>query len=172
MSKIYLETERLQLREMASNEADSLFDLDSDPEVMKYIVGERYGSVDEVREMIKRNVFGDYEKYGFGRMAITLKGADRLIGFTGLKYNDDFEEVDIGYRLLKEYWGKGIATEASRPFMDYGFKELKLKRIVALAIEENVGSINVMKKLGMHFEKYMQVEGQEFVCYLKTQSNL
>ena len=166
-----IETERLILRKFTLEDAEQSFKMATDPAVMKYIVGERYTSVDQVREMIKKNVFGDYEKYGFGRMAITLKPANELIGFSGLKYNDDFEEVDIGYRLMKKYWGQGIATEASRPFMDIGFRELKLKRIVALAFEENTGSIKVMNKLGMHFEKYMNVEGHEFVCYLKTHSS-
>ena len=163
-----IETERLILRKFRLADAENSFKMASDPTVMKYIIGERYNSVEEVRDMIEKNVFRDYEKYGFGRMAITLKPSDQLIGFSGLKYNDDFKEVDIGYRLMRAYWGKGIATEASLPFMDYGFNELKLKRIVALAFEENGGSIKVMKKLGMYFEKYMEVEGQEFVCYVKT----
>ncbi|MEO1262779.1 MAG: GNAT family N-acetyltransferase [Bacteroidota bacterium] len=163
-----IETERLIIRKFTLKDAEQSFKMATDPQVMQYIIGERYNSVEQVREMIKKNVFGDYDKYGFGRMAITLKPFDELIGFSGLKYNDDFREVDIGYRLMRKYWGRGIATEASQPFMDYGFRELKLKRIVALAFAENTGSIKVMKKLGMHFEKYMKVDGHEFVCYVKN----
>ena len=162
-----IETERIILRKFTLDDAEQAFKMSSDPAVMKYIIGERFESADQVREMIKKNVFGDYEKYGFGRLAITLKPSNKFIGFTGLKYNEDFKEVDIGYRLIKEYWGKGIATEASLSALNYGFEKLGLKRIVALAFEENIASIKVMEKLGMCFEKNMEVDGQEFVCYVK-----
>ena len=165
-----IETDRLIIRKFTLADAEASFKMANDPEVMKYIIGEKYKDVDEVRAMIRKNVFGDYEKYGFGRMAMTLKSTGEFIGFTGLKYNDDFKEVDLGYRIIREHWGRGYTTEASRPFLDIGFQELGLKRIVALAFEENKASINVMKKLGMTFEKYMEVDGFEFVCYLKTYS--
>lgn len=163
-----IETERLILRPFTLSDAPQTFLMNSDPAVMKYIPGEHYQSVEEVRKMIQKNVLDDYEKYGFGRLAITLKTSNDLIGFTGLKYNDDFEEVDLGYRLIKKYWGQGIATEASGPALQYGFDQLEMKRIVALAYEENTGSVNIMKKLDMVYEKKMIVDGDEFVCYVKN----
>ena len=166
-----IETDRLILRKFTLEDAEEAFHMNNDPEVMKYIIGERFKSVDEVKEMIKKNVFGDYEKHGYGRMAITLKPSNKFIGFTGLKYNDDFKEVDLGYRLMRKYWGKGIATESSLPFMNYGFNQLGLKRIVALAFEGNIGSIKIMKKVGMIFEKYMVIDGHELVCYAKNHSS-
>lgn len=63
---------------------------------------------------IVENVPGDNEKHGFGRLVVELKGENKFIGFTGLKYLEDMNEVDPGYRFMKEYWGKGIAAEAGR----------------------------------------------------------
>jgi len=99
-------------------------------------------------------------------LAIIYKPDNRFIGFTGLKYLDDLDEVDVGYRLVREYWGRGLATEATRPTIDYGFEKLGLKRIIAAALPENVGSIRVMEKLGMHFEKKLIYDGHETVFYV------
>ena len=91
----------------------------------------------------------DYAKHGFGRWACVLKSTGELIGFNGLKYMERFKAVDIGYRLLSRHWGKGYATEAALPCIDYGFKQLGLERIIGLVLPENAASIRVLTKLRM-----------------------
>src|SRR5205823_10738173 len=82
------------------------------------------------------------------------KPTGEVIGFAGLKYLDDVNEVDLGYRFFKEHWGKGLATEASKPVVAYGFEVLRLHRIVGIADIENKASIRVLEKVGFRFEKF------------------
>ncbi len=84
---------------------------------------------------------------------MTLKDGT-FLGWCGLKYFPETDEVDLGYRFMKKYWGKGYATESSRACLNYGFHELKLKRIMAKAMPENKDSLKVMQKLGMVFRGY------------------
>ena len=77
-----------------------------------------------------------------------------FVGWAGLAYLPEFDEIDLGYRFLPEYWGKGIATEASHAILAYGFEELKLSRIIAIALKEHSASIKVMEKVGMEFDKF------------------
>ena len=136
-----------------------------DPEVSRYTMDGGVVSREEIRDRIQNNVIGDYEKHGFGRYAVVYKSTSEFIGFAGLKYMDEFEDVDLGYRLVRQYWGKGIATEASRPCLDYGFGDLGLERIIALAHAENVASIRVMQKLNFKFEKNTEVDRHPVVRY-------
>ena len=160
-----IETPRLLLRPFTLDDIDASIELNSDPKVMQYIVGEGEPTRENVRSLIEDRTLLDYEKYGYGRHAIVHKADNRMIGFTGLKYLDDLKEVDVGYRLHSDYWRQGLAYEATQPTVDWGFNELGLKRIVAGALPGNAASIALMKKLGMHFEKTFLEEGHEMVMY-------
>ena len=84
-----------------------------------------------------------------------MKESGLVIGFAGLKFLDDLQDVDIGYRFFPAYWGKGLATEACRPIVGYGFEVLQLRRIIGLVDPANVASVRVLKKLGMiHLETF------------------
>ena len=124
-----------------------------DAEVSKYTGDGGVVSKKEIERRIVENVFGDYEKYGFGRLAVELKGENKFIGFTGLKYLGDMNEVDLGYRFMQEYWGQGIATESARACVNLAFNRLGLERIIAMVLPENTGSIRVLNKLNFKFEK-------------------
>jgi len=78
----------------------------------------------------------------------------QFVGWAGLAYLPEFDEIDLGYRFLPEYWGLGIATEASRAILNYGFDQLELKKIIAIAMKEHKASIRVMQKVGMEFDKF------------------
>ena len=101
---------------------------------------------------------------------MVYKQDDLFIGFCGLKYLPEEDEVDLGYRFVKAYWGMGLATESGKAALDYGFNELGLKRIIALALADNVGSIRVMEKLGMRFEKNFEEDGMKAVRYVIEKS--
>ena len=132
--------------------------LHSDPEVQKYTGDPIITSLEEIERKIKEVKIRDYENHGFGRWATFLKEGNVFVGWAGLLYLPEFDEVDLGYRFLKEYWGQGIATEASKAILDYGFNVLNLKRIIAIAMKEHKASIRVMEKVGMKFEKYAPYE--------------
>lgn len=150
--EVILETQRLILREMVLSDAAFFFELNADPEVIKYTGDGGFKSLKESEEII-RYVHSQYSKNGYGRCLVAEKETGNPIGWCGLKYHDDGDFVDIGYRFMKKYWGKGYATEASKACLDYGFTILKLNRIVGRAMKENTSSINVLKKIGMTFYK-------------------
>jgi ribosomal-protein-alanine N-acetyltransferase len=92
-----------------------------------------------------------WEQHGFGRWALIERQSKKLIGWCGLLYLDNTEEVEIGYGLAKVYWGKGLASEAAADTMKYGFEQLALARIVAITYPENLASQRVLEKLGMKY---------------------
>lgn len=155
-----LETERLILRPFTLDDIPASQAMNLDAEVSKYTGDGGVVSKEEIERRIKENVLGDYKKYGYGRLAVELKNGEKFIGFCGLKYIPEDTAVDLGYRLMKKYWGKGLATEASQACLDYGFHTLKLKRITAMVVPDNKGSINVLEKLGFAFEKEVMEDGE------------
>lgn len=149
MTRKIAETARLLIREFTPDDAAAFYAWNSDPEVMKHVGEPLSTSVEQVREKLAG--YPDYRDRGYGRWAVVHKEDDRVIGFNGLKYLPEIGAVDLGYRFLKQYWGRGIATESSLAVLDYGFKVLGLDPIIGLAVPENLGSIHVLKKVGMRF---------------------
>lgn len=152
-SNLTIETERLLIRPFTLADIAPSFAMNLDAEVSKYTGDGGIVTEAEIERRITEDVFGDYKKHGFGRLAVELKGENKFIGFTGLKYLEDLKEVDLGYRFMKEYWGKGIATEAGQACLKLGFETLGLQRIIAMVLPENKGSIAVLEKLRFEYEK-------------------
>lgn len=154
-----IETSRLRLRPFTLQDVGPSYEMNLDPEVSRYTGDGGVISRAELERRIREDVLGDYAKYGYGRLAVEWKATGEWIGFAGLKYLPDLGEVDLGYRFLRRFWGKGIATEASRACLDYGFETLGLQRIIALVLHENAASIRVVEKLGFRYEKDIEEDG-------------
>lgn len=152
-SNLYIETERLLIRPFTLEDIEPAYKMNLDADVSRYTSDGGVVNKEELERRIVENVFGDYEKHGYGRLAVELKVENKFIGFTGLKYLEDMDEVDLGYRFIKKYWGMGIATEAGRASLKFGFDSLNLDRIIGLVVPENIGSIRVLEKLNFKFEK-------------------
>jgi RimJ/RimL family protein N-acetyltransferase len=150
---IIAETNRLRLRQSTPEDAQFAYDLNADPEVIRYTGDPPFESVESARTFLRG--YNHYEIYGMGRWYCELKDSGKLIGWCGLK-DVRAEEgfVDLGYRFLKDYWGHGYATESAFASMVYGFNRLKLDEIIARAMLENIGSLAVMKKLKMNYWKF------------------
>ena len=155
--KIILETKRLYLKEIGLEDKEGIFELHSDPEVQKYTGEAIVESMEEVEQRIIERK-SHYREHGFGRWATYLKDGNKFVGWAGLLYLPEFDEIDLGYRFLQDYWGMGIATEASRAILEYGFNTLKIDRIVAIAMKQHKASMRVMEKVGMEFDKYAPYE--------------
>ena len=110
---IITETERLILRRFTAEDKHAVFQLNSIPEILTYIPGEPMSSVDQAETILKDLVFPGYEKFGFGRWAVEHKADNKVIGFCGPTFVQEFNEVELGYRYLPEYWGTGIGFEAA-----------------------------------------------------------
>lgn len=154
-----LETERLILREFTLEDVDAVYEFGSNEEVNQYTGDAIFKSKEEVASMIRNVWFEDYKNYGYGRLAAIYKPDNKLIGFAGLKYLPEFDKTDLGFRFLPEYWGRGLATEASRAILAYGFEKLGLKKIIGIAMPENIGSWKVLEKVGMQFYKTDDYDG-------------
>ncbi|MFT5819964.1 MAG: ribosomal-protein-alanine N-acetyltransferase [Crocinitomix sp.] len=154
-----IETDRIILRRFNLTDFEAVYEFNSDTEVIKYTGDPMLKSLDEAKELIKNVWLSDYEKCGYGRWATIYKPDNKIIGFAGLKYLPEMAETDLGFRFLPQYWNKGIATEISPEILEYGFNKLNLKRIIAIAEQENIGSNKVLEKIGMQHYKIADYEG-------------
>ena len=177
--KIFLETERLILRQLTEDDADNLFELDSDPEVVRFTpdAGKPKDYTVIQTEIIPR-FLALYEQYdGYGVWAAVEKSSQAFIGWFFFRpvvhalYFDpalaNESDVEIGYRLRKAAWGKGYATEGSKALIFKGFSQLGTQRVVAVALAANLASIRVLEKAGLKLENRFVYEGhcQEIVIY-------
>jgi [ribosomal protein S5]-alanine N-acetyltransferase len=158
-----LETDRLFLREFSILDAQHLFDLNLDPEVIQFTGDKAFNSVKEAEFFIKN--YDHYQKYVYGRWAVILKSDSQFLGWCGLKYSPKIDEVDIGFRFNKRSWNQGFATETAKVCLEYGFQKLNLKEIVGRAMKENLSSIRVLEKSGLIFQKSFNFVGNEGVIY-------
>jgi RimJ/RimL family protein N-acetyltransferase len=154
-----IETDRLILREFSINDYKDVYEFSSNKDVQRYTGDKIIRSLDDAKELIKNVWYADYKKYGYGRWAAIYKPENKIIGFAGLKYLPEFNETDIGFRFLPEYWGKGLATEVSKEILKYGFEKLSLDKIIGIAIAENIGSCKVLEKIGLIFYKIDEYDG-------------
>jgi ribosomal-protein-alanine N-acetyltransferase len=149
--KKILETTRLILREIQKEDFDDLFRMNSDPQVMKYVGDGSTRDHDQMLRELDMLMSHYVRKPGLGIWATILKENNTFVGASGLVYYDNTPEIEIGYRMLKEHWNKGYATEAAFGLLNYGFTSLRLKKIVSSAHVDNTPSRKVMEKIGMKY---------------------
>lgn len=146
---ILIETPRLAFRHFTLSDAPAVLEFNSDPLVTKYTGDAGTMQTLEDAENVITNVWlSDYAKYGYGRFAVVHKEDNKVIGFSGLKFLEEMQLPDLGYRLLPQYWGLGLGMEAAKACLEYGFDTLKLPKVIAMAMTENAGSISILTKLG------------------------
>jgi ribosomal-protein-alanine N-acetyltransferase len=150
-----LETKRLIIRPAVIEDAYNLYQLNSDPDVVRYTGDTSFKTLLDAQELIRDRMLTQFNLYKMSRFTVLLKDGTYL-GWCGLKYFPETNEVDLGYRFMKKFWGQGYATEAGEACLKYGFEELKLKRIIAKAMPDNIGSIKVIQKLGFTFKGYVK----------------
>lgn len=152
--KIFAETERLILREIERSDISDMFELDSDPDVYKYLgkkpvttKNESIKIIDFIREQ--------YVDRGIGRWAVILKESQEFLGWSGLKLNTE-EELngfanfyDVGYRFKKKYWNKGYATESGKASIEYAFNIMHLNKVYGITEIGNQASHKVLLKIGL-----------------------
>jgi RimJ/RimL family protein N-acetyltransferase len=113
--------------------------------------------MDDARDYTTSKLIASYEKFGFGMYLVILKDTGVPAGICGLIKRDGLEDVDIGYAFLPQYWSKGYATEAALAVKKYAKNTIGLKRLVAITDPENLGSIRVLEKIGLEFEKMVRL---------------
>ena len=151
---IFLETERLLLRHFTEADVDNLVELDSDPEVMRYINGGKPTPHEEVENDILPAFLSYYERSeGYGFWAAIERSSGDFLGWFHLRPRKDgaVDEPELGYRLRRSAWGKGYGTEGSIALIDKGFTDLGVRRVVAETLVVHTASRRVMEKSGLNF---------------------
>ncbi|MBW4662388.1 MAG: GNAT family N-acetyltransferase [Drouetiella hepatica Uher 2000/2452] len=165
-----LETKRLILREMAFYDVDDLFEVLSDPEAMQFYPQPFDRQMTQT--WIERNV-QRYTQHGFGLWALILKQTGKLIGDCGLIMQevDGVDEIEIGYHIRCDLWGKGLATEAAQACRDYGFSQLGFDKLISLINPANIASRRVAEKNGMTLIKEIEWRDKPTCVYAIERSD-
>lgn len=156
-------TARLELRQFHHTDAQGLYSMNSDPEVMRFTGDPPFPSVSSARQFLA--AYDHYQQHGFGRWSVYRKTDAAYLGFCGLRFCTETGEVDVGYRLLKQEWGKGYATEAAEASLKLGFEAFGLHQIIGRAQVANTASVMVLKKLGMARHVAFSEEGRDWEQY-------
>jgi len=163
--KVITETERLVIREFEFADLEDLYSLMSDRKVMRF---SPFGVLDKKKtKKMLLEFMKSYRENGFGRWALNDKEKGDFVGLCGVSIIelDGKKELAFGYRIRKEFWRNGLATESGLVVRDYIFKKLKIKRVIALIVEKNKASLKVAEKLGMRFLKRSFFKGKEMDVY-------
>src|SRR6476661_7130403 len=153
--RVFCETQRFLLRELLPTDIDGMFEMDADGDVHKFLGNMPVSSKEQVAGIINF-IRQQYDTYGIGRWAVLDKHTNEFLGWAGLKFmteetNGKKGFYDLGYRLIKRYWGKGIATECAIASLAYAFDTLEVNEVYGMASVENIGSNRVLQKAGLKF---------------------
>lgn len=155
-----IETERLLLRATTPKDAAVFFALNSDPEVLRYTGDSPFPSVDAVAEFL--DGYDQFSRFGLGRMAMIRKVDGEILGWCGLKFDEECGETDIGYRLFRRHWRRGYATEAARAAVQDGICRLGITHVFAHVHPGNRASLRVTEKLGMTHHSTYEWGGEDW----------
>jgi ribosomal-protein-alanine N-acetyltransferase len=172
--KPIIETERFIIREILPIDAEGMFLLDSDPEVVKYV---GHPPLSNIQQSVDVIVFirKQYQTNGIGRWAVILKADNTFVGWAGLKLvtestNHHINYYDLGYRFQQAHWGKGYATEVCRAIIDYAFQQMQLHEIFAITDVDNTASRHILEKLGFQFKEIFSFDDSPTTWYHLTSS--
>ncbi len=161
-----LQTERLTLCRLSAGDAEFILELLNDPAFLRYIGDKEVRTLGDARKYIAEGPVASYRQHGFGLYATRLKDTGAAIGICGLIRRDSLDDVDVGFAFLPQFRRKGYAFESAAAVLRHGRTALGLERIVAITSPDNTGSIRVLEKLGMRFEKMVQLPGDDHECKL------
>lgn len=161
MKRIAAKTPRLVLKQFSIRDAAGFYELNSDPEVLRFTGDVPFASIAEARNFIRG--YRHYELHGYGRWSVVRIDTKEYLGFCGLNFSTAKQEVDLGFRLHRRFWGQGYATEAGFVALRIGFSTYGLEKIVGRAMKTNTASLRVLEKLGMTFEKEFEEDGAHWI---------
>jgi ribosomal-protein-alanine N-acetyltransferase len=157
-------TARLVLRPFAEEDAVPLHAILAEKDFLRYFPNPASPPLDKVEKHISLQL-KHWEEHGFGRWAVELKDKQGLIGWNGLQYLPDTDEIEIGYILAKSCWNQGFTTEGARAGLRFAFEELGLEQLVGIVHPENGASQRVLEKLGMRFTNEAEYFGMDALRY-------
>ncbi len=152
-----LATARLDLRCITVDDAGFILQLLNDPDFIRFIGDKGVRTVDDARQYIVSGPMASYERHGFGLWLVELKRSSIPVGMCGLLKRETLDDVDIGFAFLPRHRSHGYGFESASAVMQYGRDVLGLKRIVAITNPDNVGSIRLLQKIGLSFDRMIKL---------------
>ncbi|MCP4271249.1 MAG: GNAT family N-acetyltransferase [Gammaproteobacteria bacterium] len=146
-----LTTQRLKLRRFTPNDIEPLHQILLDPVLLRYFPKSPHSLLRERCETMVMKQIQHWADYGYGRWALEPITEAKLIGWCGLQYLTDTDEIEVGYLLDKAYWGQGLITEAAQFSIQYGFETLDIKELIGITHPDNTASQRVLEKIGLQF---------------------
>jgi RimJ/RimL family protein N-acetyltransferase len=153
MPEFVLETARLRLRQVSTDDAGFMLGLTNEPSWLQFIGDKGIRTLADARAYIERSYLAMYARCGHGLYLVELKPGNTAIGICGLIRRDGLADVDLGYAFLPAHWNQGYAHEAASAVIDYGKTRFGLTRLIALTALDNERSARLLEKLGFRFEK-------------------
>lgn len=164
--EIVIETERLILRKFTLEDAPFLLELVNTPAWLQFIGDRNVHTVEEAENYLRNGNLKSYAEHGFGFYLVAIKESNEAIGMCGLVKRDSLEDIDIGFAFLPNSIGKGYGYEAASTTLDYALNVLKLGRIIAIVDPQNASSIALIKKIGLKYEKMVQISTNDIELML------
>lgn len=152
-----LETDRLILRHLSTEDAPFVLELLNEPSFIRYIGDKQVRTLDDARAYVLDGPGKSYETYGFGLNLVELKSAGAPIGICGLLKRDTLPEPDIGFAFLPAYWNQGYAFEAAAAVMKHGRETLGIDQVLAITTLDNEASAKLLDKIGLRFDRVVKL---------------
>jgi ribosomal-protein-alanine N-acetyltransferase len=154
---IVIETPRLTLRRLTTDDAAFMLTLLNEPSFIRHIGDRGVRTIADAEAYITAGPLASYERFGFGLYLVELKPWGPSIGICGLLKRETLDAVDIGFAFLPRFWSRGYAVESASAVRDHARDEIGLGRLVAIVDPVNDGSIRVLEKLGFTFERMVRL---------------
>jgi RimJ/RimL family protein N-acetyltransferase len=165
-----IKTERLNLRPFRLQDAEPLRQILSVPGVLEYFPSSDPPDLERVKKLVQKQI-DHWREHDYGWWAVEPIEEGELIGWSGLQYLPETDEIEIGYLLSKPYWGEGLATESAIAGLDYGFRTLEIQEIVGIVHPENIASQRVLQKIGLEYQEEAEYFGMACYKYLMRNPN-
>jgi len=165
-----VETKRLILKELTPKDALNLYKLNLNTDVIRFTGDVAFESIEAAKAYLEK--YDQYKKYGVGRWAVLEKDTKEFLGWCGLKYTEELNEFDIGFRFLKKHWNNGYASEAAKLCLDLAFDKFAIKEVVGRAHYLNKASHRVLKKIGMRYKSSIVIEKVDWNVYISLNPNM
>lgn len=156
-----LATARLTLRRLDFDDAPFLVGLLNQPSFLANIGDRGVRNIEDAHRYLREGPMAMYESFGFGLWHVARRQDGVPMGMCGLLKRDILPDVDLGYAFLPEFWGQGFAFEAAEATVRHAAKKFALRRVIGVVSEGNQGSIRVLEKLGMSFERMVSMRPDE-----------
>ena len=156
-SKTILETARLRLRQLTAGDAEFIVELLNDPAFLRNIGDRGVRTLGDAMRYIRDGPVENYARLGFGLWRVELKESSVPLGICGLLKREALDDVDIGFAFLPRFWFAGYAFESASAVMRHARDVLQFNRVVAVTNPDNIGSIRLLEKLGMRYERHVRL---------------